>query len=31
MLKKENTVGKIIRDHLSIEFTSVKSGMVIFN
>lgn len=31
MLKKEKTVGKIILDHLSIEFTSVKSGMVIFS
>lgn len=31
MLKKEKTVGKIILDHLSIEFTSVKFGMVIFS
>lgn len=31
MLKKEKTVGKSILDHLSIEFTSVKSGMVIFS
>lgn len=31
MLKKEKTVGKIILDHLSMEFTSAKSGMVIFN
>lgn len=31
MLKKEKTVGKIILDHLSMEFTSVKSGIVIFS